>query len=37
MRESAVLSPMPLHVWHPWKGWGVTLGIVLFFAILGRH
>jgi hypothetical protein len=28
---------VPLHVPHPWTGWGVTLGIVVFFAILGRH
>jgi hypothetical protein len=28
---------VPLHVPHPWKGWGVTVGIVLFFAIIGRH
>ena len=28
---------VPLHVPHLRKGWGVTQGIVLFFAILGRH
>ena len=28
---------VPLHVLHLWKGRGVTLCIVVFFAIIGRH